>query len=200
MHRCDSKAAAEEQTASVDVRLQIFANKNFLRVVVDRNILAFLNDLLVADSVNSGRKNADNEHVDDKRNEESDASLNEKVIIGFLDLWRFASVDVSRLDESRVEIQVVRHDHSADDADRLKQSLRVAVRAPRDDGTFGDLTPFRSDDGELVAERYCHNSYQKAEENFQLAQAVLVQKKKRERVQNCDYGPRPKWNSVGINF
>jgi hypothetical protein len=52
-------------------------------------------------------------------------------------------VVVTYFDESRVEIEIVRHDDSTNDSDGLEQGLLVAVCAPRKEHTLHKLSLVR---------------------------------------------------------
>ena len=65
-------------------------------------------------------KDGNNEDIDDEADKESDGCLYEVVHVGLPDLPLVVGVDVSRLDEGAVEVEVVRHDDGPNDTDRLQ--------------------------------------------------------------------------------
>lgn len=175
VHRRHSEAAAEEDSALVNVGVESFPNENRFRLVDQRRFIGALLDYVgVGLAVKSVSEHTHDEDVDDEGNEQRDAGFDEEIIIRFLDRSFVLPVDVSRLHKRRVQIKIVRHDDRTDDSHSLQQHLRVAVRAPRNQRTFRNLSQLGPHDSEFISERYRHQRYEKPKENFQLAKPIFV--------------------------
>lgn len=68
------------------------------------------------------------------------------------------SVDVSRLNEGRVEIKIVWHYHCADHRDSLKKFFPSTIRAPWNEDPLDQLTKLWLDIEELETKTGGHNT------------------------------------------
>lgn len=99
--------------------------------------------VLIRFSIQSMREHRHHEQVDDEAADERNARLNKIIVVCFRDGPFALSVDASTLHQRRMQIQIVRHDHGADDADRLQEFLVAAVCAPWNEHPFGNVHHFR---------------------------------------------------------
>lgn len=85
-----------------------------------------------------------------------------------------------------MQIEIVWHDDSANNADRLQKFFVSASATPWNDHAFGDGHLIGRWHHVLIAKCDRHNGDEQTEEAFQFAQTVLVQKQKCKCIDDCN--------------
>jgi len=139
-------------------------------------------NVVEAPSVKSGGAKQENGGIDEECKTESEGGIEDGIAKGFAALLRFGA-EGARLHKTGVEVEIVRHDRGAEDADGDVEHFAITEDLGVGKKNVGGLKPERTREKDLVGEAGGDGEDERDDEGFQHAKAAALEQEDDKNVE-----------------